>query len=79
MTKMMMNQRIRTGVYLKENDNINQALRKFKKKVEESGKLDDLREKEFYTKPTTERKRAKGSAKARLKKKLQKEALPKKH
>lgn len=75
---MIVNQRTRTGVYVKENDNINQALRKFKKKVEESGKLEDLRAKEYYEKPTTERKRAKGSAKARLKKKLQKEALPKK-
>ena len=75
---MIMNQRVRTGVYMKETDNINQALRKFKKKVEESGKLDDLRAKEYYEKPTTERKRDKGAAKARLKKKLQKEALPKK-
>ena len=78
MTIMMINQKTRTGVYVKESDNINQALRKFKKKVEESGKLDDLRSKEFYEKPTTQRKRAKGAAKARLKKKLQKEALPKK-
>jgi len=75
---MMMNQKTRTGIYIKDSDNINQALRKFKKKVEESGKLDDLRTKEYYEKPTTERKRANGAAKARLKKKLQKEALPKK-
>jgi small subunit ribosomal protein S21 len=73
-----MNQRIRTGVCAKEQENINQALRRFKKKVEESGKLLDLREKEFYEKPTTERKRAKGAAKARLAKKIKKEALPKK-
>ena len=59
----------------KENDNINQALRKFKKKVEESGKLEDLRAKEYYEKPTTKRKRAKGAAVARLKKKLQKEKI----
>ena len=77
--KMITNQRIRTGVNVKDSDNINQVLRKFKKKVEESGKLEDLRAKEFYEKPTTERKRAKGAAKARLKKKIQKEALPKKH
>ena len=70
-----MSQRTRTGITVKDNDNINQSLRKFKKKVEESGKLDDLRKKEFYTKPTTERKRAKGAAKARLRKKLEKEAL----
>lgn len=75
---MMINRKTRTGVTIKETDNINQALRKFKKKVEESGKLEDLRAKEYYEKPTTERKRAKGAAKARLKKKLQKEALPRK-
>ena len=55
-------------VTLKENENINQALRRFKKKVEESGLLDDLRAKEFYEKPTTARKRAKGAAKARWRK-----------
>ena len=76
--KMIINQKTRTGVTVKESDNISQALRKFKKKVEESGKLDDLRAKEFYEKPTTERKKAKGAAKSRLKKKLQKEALPRK-
>lgn len=74
---MILNQRTRTGVSVKENDNINQALRKFKKKVEESGKLEDLRAKEYYEKPTTKRKRAKGAAVARLKKKLQKEKLKK--
>lgn len=73
---MITSQKTRTGVTIKESDNINQSLRKFKKKVEESGKLDTLRKKEFYEKPTTERKRAKGAAKARLRKKLAKEALP---
>ena len=63
-------------VTLKENENINQALRRFKKKVEESGLLDDLREKEFYEKPTTARKRAKGAAKARWRKKLRDQQLP---
>jgi ribosomal protein S21 len=42
---MIINQKTRTGITVKESDNINQALRKFKKKVEESGKLDDLRAK----------------------------------
>lgn len=65
-------------VTLKENENINQALRRFKKKVEESGLLDDLRAKEFYEKPTTARKRAKGAAKARWRKKLRDGQLPKK-
>jgi small subunit ribosomal protein S21 len=40
--------------------------------------LDDLRAKEFYEKPTTARKKAKGAAKARWRKKLEKEQLPKK-
>jgi len=65
-------------VTLKEHENINQALRRFKKKVEESGLLDTLRAKEFYEKPTTERKRKKGAAKARWRKKLRDGQLPKK-
>jgi small subunit ribosomal protein S21 len=65
-------------VVLKENENINQAMRRFKKKVEESGILDDVREKEFYVKPTTARKKAKAAAKARWNKKLRENELPKK-
>lgn len=72
---MILNQRTRTGVSVKEQENITQALRRFKKKVEESGKLLDLRKKEFYEKPTTVRKREKGAAVARLRKKLQKESI----
>ena len=64
------------SVTVKENENINQALRRFKKKVEESGTLDTLRAKEFYEKPTTERKRKKGAAKARWRKKLRDQQLP---
>jgi small subunit ribosomal protein S21 len=68
-----------TGVTVKDGENINQALRRFKRKIEDSGLLDDLRKKEFYEKPTTARKRAKGAAKARWKKKLEKEQLPRKY
>ena len=68
-----------TGVTVKEHENINQALRRFKKKIEEAGTLDVLRSKEFYEKPTTARKRAKGAAKARWRKKLEKEQLPPKY
>ena len=72
-----MNQKSKgTGITVKEYENINQALRRFKRKVEDAGTLDVLRKKEFYEKPTTERKRKKGAAKARWKKKLQKESLP---
>jgi small subunit ribosomal protein S21 len=65
-------------VVLKEHENINQALRRFKKKIEESGLLETLRKKEFFEKPTTERKRKKGAAKARWAKKLRDQQLPKK-
>ena len=57
---------------------INIALRKFKQKVEDSGVLETVRAKMFYEKPTTERKRKKGAAKARWNKKLRDQALPKK-
>jgi small subunit ribosomal protein S21 len=64
------------GVIVKETENINQALRRFKKKVEESGKLEALREKECYDKPSIHRKKAKASAKARWRKKLREQQLP---
>jgi small subunit ribosomal protein S21 len=76
---MMMNHKPKgTGVTVKEGENINSALRRFKRKVDDAGTLDTLREKEFYEKPTTARKRAKGAARARWLKKLEKEQLPKK-
>jgi len=59
-------------------DNVEKALRKFKKKVADSGLLQDLREREHYEKPTTARKKAKAAARRRWKKKLSMEQLPKK-
>jgi small subunit ribosomal protein S21 len=63
-------------VHVRDNENINQALRRFKKKVEAAGTLEDIRAKEFYEKPTTERKRKKGAAKARWRKQLRSQQLP---
>jgi small subunit ribosomal protein S21 len=60
------------------NDNVEKALRKFKKKVSDSGLLQELRERESYEKPTTARKKAKSAAQRRWKKKLADEQLPKK-
>lgn len=65
-------------VFVKDNENINQALRRFKKKIDDSGLLEELRAREFYEKPTTERKRKAGAAKARWNKKLREQQLPKK-
>ena len=58
--------------------NVERALRKFKKKVQESGLLDEIRERQTYEKPTTERKRKKGAARARLRKQIRSQQLPKK-
>ncbi len=65
-------------VYLRDGDDVNRALKKFKNKIEDSGKLKDLQKKEFYEKPTTTRKRKAAAAKARWAKKLRDQALPKK-
>ena len=57
---------------------INVALRKFKQKVDDSGKLEELKSRMFYENPTTARKRKKGAARARWLKKLSDQSLPKK-
>jgi small subunit ribosomal protein S21 len=57
---------------------INVALRKFKQKVDDSGLLEDVKSRMFYEKPTTERKRKKGAARARWLKKVADQQLPKK-
>jgi small subunit ribosomal protein S21 len=57
--------------------NVEKALRKFKKKVLESGLLQDLRDRETYEKPTTRRKRKKSAAKNRWRKQLASQSLPK--
>jgi len=67
----------RRSVYVKD-DNVERALRKFKKKIQESGLLEELRGRETYEKPTTERKRKKSAAKARLRKQIRSQQLPKK-
>lgn len=63
---------------LVKDGNVEKALRKFKKKVAESGLLNELRERETYEKPTTARKRKKSAAKNRLRKQLASQSLPKK-
>ena len=55
------------------NDNVNDALRKFKKKVQEDGKLQEVKEREEYIKPSVQRARAAAAARSRWLKKLAKE------
>lgn len=59
--------------------NVDKALRKFKKIVNNSGILFEVRSRQEYVKPSTERKLAKGAAKSRWRKKLAQEKLPKKY
>ena len=58
--------------------NVEKALRKFKKKIQDSGLLNELRERETYEKPTTVRKRKKSVARNRWRKQLRSQQLPKK-
>lgn len=51
------------------NNDVNFALRKFKKKVQEDGILQELRKREFFEKPSMKRKKAKAAARARWLKK----------
>lgn len=60
------------------NDNVEKAVRQFKKKIADSGKLQDLREREFFEKPTTARKKKKAAAVRRWKKQIAQQSLPKK-
>ena len=71
-------QKLRGRSVLVQDGNVDRALRKFKKKIQESGILNDVREREFYTKPTTARKLKASAAKNRWRKKLAEQTLPKK-
>jgi len=75
---MRQNNFLGNRVFAKDGEPFDKMLRRFKRKVEESNLLDVLRSKEFYEKPTTERKRKAGAAKARWRKKLRDKELPKK-
>lgn len=61
-------------VFVKDG-NVEKALRKLKKKVQESGLLIELQERNTYTKPSVKRKIAKAVAKKRWQKYLQSQKL----
>jgi small subunit ribosomal protein S21 len=56
----------------------NVAMKKFKQKVDDAGLLEEVKERMFYEKPTTVRKKKAGAARARWRKKLRDQELPKK-
>ncbi len=47
---------------VKENEHFDAALRRFKRACEKAGILSELRRREFYEKPTQERKRRRAAA-----------------
>ena len=69
-------------IRVKENEPFETALRRFKRTIEstieKSGLLTELRAREFYEKPTAERKRKKAAAIKRHYKRLRSQMLPKK-
>lgn len=64
------------SVRLKENEPFEVALRRFKRTIEKTGLLTDLRAREFYEKPTTERKRKHAAAVKRHYKRIRSQQLP---
>lgn len=56
--------------------NFEKAMRKFKKKVTESGVLYELQQRETYTKPSVARKMAHSMAKKRWQKQLAQQQFP---
>ena len=62
-------------VKLKEGEPVDVAIRRFKRSREKAGVLADVRKREFYEKPTQERKRKKAAAVKRYQKKLARESV----
>ena len=60
------------------NNDVNRALRKLKKKVNNDGLLKELRERQYYEKPSAKRKKAKAAARKRWLKKSSGMELPSK-
>ena len=67
-----------TVIVLKEGEDVNRALRRFKNKIEDLGILKVLQSKEFYEKPTSERKRKHAAAVKRHHKRIRSQMLPQK-
>ncbi|HEX6828373.1 MAG TPA: 30S ribosomal protein S21 [Burkholderiales bacterium] len=66
------------SVRVKENEPFEVAMRRFKRTVEKTGLLTELRAREFYEKPTSERKRKRAAAIKRHYKRIRSQMLPQK-
>ncbi len=63
------------SVRVKENEYFDAALRRFKRACEKAGILTELRRREYYEKPTQERKRKAAAAVKRNMRRLSREAV----
>lgn len=63
------------AVKVKENEPVDIAIRRFKRACEKAGTLADVRKREFFEKPTQERKRKKAAAVKRYKKKMSRDSV----
>lgn len=64
------------AIRVKENEPFEVAIRRFKRTVEKTGLLTELRAREFYEKPTAERKRKLATAVKRHHKRMRSQTLP---
>lgn len=65
------------GIIIKENENIEKAMRRFTKTCERSGVLSELKKYRYYEKPSEERKRKLNTAKQRQLRDIRNENMPK--
>ena len=63
------------SVRVRENEYFDAALRRFKRACEKAGILTELRRREFYEKPTQERKRKKAAAIKRHMKRISRDGI----
>ncbi|MBI4924297.1 MAG: 30S ribosomal protein S21 [Bdellovibrio sp.] len=57
------------GIYLREGDSFEAAIKKFKKQCEKAGILSEIRKRESYEKPSVKKKKKAQAARKRLTKK----------
>lgn len=67
-----------TTIIPKPNEPLEVALRRFRRTIENTGLLKEVRARMTYEKPTAERKRKKAAAVARLRKQIRRSMPPKK-
>ena len=63
-------------IKVRENEPFEVAMRRFKRAIEKTGLLTELRSREFYEKPTSERKRKAAAAVKRHHKRIRNQMLP---